>query len=118
MAVDILVSCSSESVRFAAEYTQGERLIAMLGIAMSISISVCLSNVIPVFHAYILPLETKNTWARDDPAILVLIGACLCGMSKLNIRKALPECFSKSPPSYGVSSTRIVYKATSLLPSR
>jgi len=24
--------------------------------------------------------ETKNTWARDDPAILVLIGACLCGM--------------------------------------
>ena len=25
-------------------------------------------------------LETKNTWARDDPAILVLIGACLCGM--------------------------------------
>lgn len=25
-------------------------------------------------------LETKNTWSRDDPAILVLIGACLCGM--------------------------------------
>ncbi|KAF8970439.1 UNC-50-like protein [Flammula alnicola] len=24
------------------------------------------------------PPETKNTWARDDPAILVLIGACLC----------------------------------------
>lgn len=23
--------------------------------------------------------ETKNTWARDDPAILVLIAACLCG---------------------------------------
>ncbi|KIY63159.1 UNC-50 protein [Cylindrobasidium torrendii FP15055 ss-10] len=22
--------------------------------------------------------QTKNTWARDDPAILVLIGACLC----------------------------------------
>lgn len=31
-------------------------------------------------NAYGLPLETKNTWARDDPAILVLIGACLCGM--------------------------------------
>lgn len=24
-------------------------------------------------------LETKNTWARDDPAILVLIAACLTG---------------------------------------
>lgn len=24
-------------------------------------------------------IETKNTWARDDPAILVLIAACLCG---------------------------------------
>ncbi|KAJ8520983.1 hypothetical protein ONZ45_g2273 [Pleurotus djamor] len=23
-------------------------------------------------------VETKNTWARDDPAILVLISACLC----------------------------------------
>ncbi|KAH9930492.1 UNC-50-like protein [Epithele typhae] len=22
--------------------------------------------------------QTKNTWARDDPAILILIGACLC----------------------------------------
>jgi len=22
--------------------------------------------------------QTKNTWARDDPAILVLVGACLC----------------------------------------
>lgn len=22
--------------------------------------------------------QTKNTWSRDDPAILVLIGACLC----------------------------------------
>lgn len=29
---------------------------------------------------YMFCLETKNTWARDDPAILVLIGACLCGM--------------------------------------
>ena len=28
-------------------------------------------------------LETKNTWARDDPAILVLIGACLCGMFRV-----------------------------------
>ena len=25
--------------------------------------------------------ETKNQWARDDPAILVLIGACLTGAS-------------------------------------
>jgi len=24
--------------------------------------------------------ETKNTWARDDPAIIVLIAACLVGM--------------------------------------
>jgi hypothetical protein len=32
---------------------------------------------------YILFLETKNTWARDDPAILVLIGACLCGMLRV-----------------------------------
>lgn len=24
-------------------------------------------------------LETKNTWARDDPAILVLISSCLAG---------------------------------------
>ena len=23
--------------------------------------------------------ETKNTWARDDPAILILIAACLTG---------------------------------------
>lgn len=23
--------------------------------------------------------ETKNTWARDDPAILILISACLTG---------------------------------------
>ena len=30
-------------------------------------------------------LETKNTWARDDPAILVLIGACLCGMFRIYI---------------------------------
>ncbi|KII91286.1 hypothetical protein PLICRDRAFT_38019 [Plicaturopsis crispa FD-325 SS-3] len=22
--------------------------------------------------------QTKNTWARDDPAVLILIGACLC----------------------------------------
>lgn len=28
---------------------------------------------------YLAPPETKNTWARDDPAILVLIAACLCG---------------------------------------
>ena len=54
----------------------------MLGIAMSISISVCFSKVIAASNAYGLPLETKNTWARDDPAILVLIGACLCGMSE------------------------------------
>ena len=25
-------------------------------------------------------VETKNTWARDDPAILILIAACLTGM--------------------------------------
>jgi hypothetical protein len=23
-------------------------------------------------------IETKNTWARDDPAILILLSACLC----------------------------------------
>lgn len=28
---------------------------------------------------YVTNAETKNTWARDDPAILVLISACLCG---------------------------------------
>ena len=25
------------------------------------------------------PPETKNTWARDDPAILILVSACLFG---------------------------------------
>ena len=28
-------------------------------------------------------IETKNTWARDDPAILVLIAACLSGVYRL-----------------------------------
>ena len=40
---------------------------------------------VPVLPAYMSCLETKNTWARDDPAILVLIGACLCGMFRIYI---------------------------------
>ena len=27
--------------------------------------------------------ETKNTWARDDPAILILLAACLTGSPRL-----------------------------------
>lgn len=41
--------------------------------------SLCLS------HVFICWLETKNTWARDDPAILILIAGCLCGTSQLII---------------------------------
>lgn len=35
--------------------------------------------------------ETKNTWARDDPAILVLIGACLVGSWSVSNVKCI--CF-------------------------
>ena len=28
-------------------------------------------------------VETKNTWARDDPAIIILIAACLFGLYRL-----------------------------------
>lgn len=41
--------------------------------------SVCQISTTFCLPAHICCLETKNTWARDDPAILVLIGACLCG---------------------------------------
>jgi len=33
--------------------------------------------------------ETKNTWARDDPAILILLSACLCGECSLNTQRLL-----------------------------
>lgn len=33
-------------------------------------------------------IETKNTWARDDPAILILLSACLCGEWGVNIPMA------------------------------
>jgi len=39
--------------------------------------------------------ETKNTWARDDPAILVLIAACLTGT---------PQVLCSSSPSTNYSS--------------
>jgi len=33
-------------------------------------------------------VETKNTWARDDPAILILLSACLCGECDVNTKVA------------------------------
>lgn len=35
-------------------------------------------------------IETKNTWARDDPAILILLSACLCGGWDVNT--AIASC--------------------------
>lgn len=29
--------------------------------------------------------ETKNTWARDDPAMLILISGCLLGTSLMHV---------------------------------
>jgi hypothetical protein len=38
-------------------------------------------------------LETKNTWARDDPAILILVAACLTSMT-----------ITQRKPGYGILS--------------
>jgi UNC-50 family len=51
------------------------------GIGMCISINVCTSNVAVLFHLTHMPEETKNTWARDDPAILILIAGGMLGDS-------------------------------------
>jgi UNC-50 family len=51
------------------------------GIGMCISINVCTSNVAALFHLTHMPEETKNTWARDDPAILILIAGGMLGES-------------------------------------
>jgi len=49
------------------------------GIGMCISTSVRLAKY-SLCLEFIHFAETKNTWARDDPAIIVLITACLVGM--------------------------------------
>lgn len=55
-------------------------LTALLDTAMFTSINVWLpTSLLFMLDVTYTLLETKNTWARDDPAILVLLAACLFG---------------------------------------
>lgn len=37
-------------------------------------------------------VETKNTWARDDPAIIILIAACLFGLYRYSFDIHPTDC--------------------------
>jgi UNC-50 family len=51
------------------------------GIGMCTSINVCISSAPVLLHTTHTHVETKNTWARDDPAILILIAGGMLGDS-------------------------------------
>lgn len=91
MAVDVPMSIPKKSVSIFVSITYITCIFTPRAVTeMSIFINVrCLS-----WHEetwpYLIFTETKNTWARDDPAILILIGACLCGMFTNYIRN-IPE---------------------------
>ena len=51
------------------------------GIGMFTSINVCIISVAALFYTTHVHKETKNTWARDDPAILILIAGGMLGDS-------------------------------------
>ena len=80
LAIDLFMSCSSKGVsRYHLTANDG-LLVSLPGTGMCTFTNVCQNMTTLCVLGYIFCLETKNTWARDDPAILVLIGACLCGM--------------------------------------
>ena len=80
ICVLLLEGCKSLSL----DQSLKDSLMAFLpGTGMCTFTNVC-QNIITLWVLeHIFCLETKNTWARDDPAILVLIGACLCGMFRV-----------------------------------
>ena len=75
--VCVCLGCSSQQPR------------ANLDLDIGTSITTSVGNFL---HLSVIKLtigvETKNTWARDDPAILVLLSACLCGEWGLKIAMA------------------------------
>ena len=60
-------------------------------------------------------LETKNTWSRDDPAILVLIGACLCGEWYIDVYVAYQlNASSVTAIAWGIIYSRDIWSIVKL----
>lgn len=47
--------------------------------------------------------QTKNTWARDDPAILVLIAACLVGACARPCGNLMPYLHAAAGIAWGLA---------------
>ncbi len=79
VAVDIPMSCPEEGVSISLTVRVSHADMCV-DTATSTSTNVCGAE-LSASRRIECKTETKNTWARDDPAILILIAACLCGAS-------------------------------------